>query len=280
MASDRTELEWMQEDASLLHHNISPNVHYIPASNVWMYKNKNSPIDAITCVQRFVSCALSLTIIGSIISEILLLINIYSNHHARIFFELSLIFLLIPLTLCSFALGLISHGSFPKIGQFKWLMFIPYINIPLALCCNAIYTDHISSFSAKMIALFDAIIVGFMSFPLYIINLSYLLDTTDSYSDISIYNRLQLAFSVVLFCKAPIDLILTIAERESESVSFVDECYRALAIFMVFFPYLSPHDECFVLPIFRCFQGNIEHYHEFADYTRTDHSILAVYVFI
>lgn len=78
-----------------------------------------------------------------------------------------------------------------------WLLYIPFINIPIFLCSKHPKIEFLGSLSAMLISCF-------MSYPLYIINLSYLFETYEitGFNNISIYNKLQLLFTLFTLCIA------------------------------------------------------------------------------
>ena len=72
----------------------------------------------------------------------------------------------------------------------------------------------------RVVGLADATLSGIMIFPLYIINLSFLLESTTTYEQISIYNIVQLSFSLLMFLKAPVTFFMASSEKDT---------YRTLA---------------------------------------------------
>eukprot|EP01084_Bolivina_argentea_P279195 477294_1 len=160
-------------------------------------------------IWRIISFILSYTIIWSIISEILLLINVYPNDH--IFFGLSLTFLIIPLMFVSFMFCIMA-GDFDAIPSVsRWLLFVPFINIPIGMSSTKLRKENDFYLSSTLL-IFESLLTGTMTFPLYIINLSYLLETVESYQNIEIYNILQLSFSILLFIKTPISYFMGVTE--------------------------------------------------------------------
>ena len=128
----------------------------------------------------------SYSMLISIFTDILLMIEIYSTSDYRFLF-LSILFTLIPLSFISFIICIISSSSakLPK---------LPILNIPIYL------TKSTNSDASSAISLFLSL---FMTFPLYIINISYMLEKINNYIDISIYNILQLSASLITLCIAP-----------------------------------------------------------------------------
>ena len=82
------------------------------------------------------------------------------------------------------------------------MFYIPIINIPLVKS-HSKASDEYNPDDIIGLAMFDSLLTGIVSFPLYIINLSYLCETVNSYDQISIYNIIQLIISILNFIKTP-----------------------------------------------------------------------------
>eukprot|EP01084_Bolivina_argentea_P135300 238443_1 len=86
---------------------------------------------------RIISSCLSYTIVWSIISEILLLVNVYSQTDPT-FFTISCIFLTVPIAMASCSLCVLSacpanNSQFPLMNSQNkccCIQYIPFINIP------------------------------------------------------------------------------------------------------------------------------------------------------
>ena len=83
-------------------------------------------------------------------------------------------------------------------------LFIPFINIPILLSTKSFPEAKAQVF----VTMLEVFITGAMTFPLYIINLSFLLETVESYEQISTYNIVSLSFSILLFIKTPITFFM------------------------------------------------------------------------
>merc|ERR1719433_2146318 len=83
-----------------------------------------------------------------------------------------------------------------------------------------------------------------MTFPLYIINLSYLLESIAGYEEISVFNYLQLILSVLNFCVNPIKFVQKVTDyREGdfgiEEWLSTSLCFMPLVLIEIihFFPF-------------------------------------------
>lgn len=153
----------------------------------FIYTKNISPRESSKCLRILYIIWDYLTSYSMLISlffDILLMIEIYSNNDYR-FLIFSIIFTLFPLCLVSFIIMIISNIK------------IPIINIAIYLSLS---TKNGNNNAAASISLFLSL---FMTFPLYVINLSYLLSNIVNYNQISIYNILQLSFSLFTMCLAP-----------------------------------------------------------------------------
>ena len=160
------------------------------------------------------SVLLSFTLLWTVIAELLLLIEIYSVNDIK-FFTLSCIFLFIPLSLISLIVleefGIKGHIMAESLVTkfectwWKYLFYIPVFNISLALASKSYLNEFDGVESATLIHLtsFETFLNGTMTFPLYIINLSYLCENISSYRDISIFNIISLLMAVINFIKVP-----------------------------------------------------------------------------
>eukprot|EP01083_Nonionella_stella_P154722 498935_1 len=144
---------------------------------------------------KTVSFLLSYSMIWSVISDILLITNIYYEHDTR-FFIASLVFFSIPLLIVSLGIVWLSNED-----GLPWYFYIPILNIP-AYVTSSIRQCQQTSFG---IGLF---LSGLMIYPLYIINLSFMLESYETYNEIPIYNILQCTFSLFTLCVSPFMNIL------------------------------------------------------------------------
>lgn len=180
---------------------VSTTCHFIARILLWIW--------------RITSSLLSYSLIYSVIAEILLLIEVYSHHDGK-FFALSCGFLIIPLLLVSFAMCF-GAGNFKGActsGDLftKCIGSIPVVNIAFM---NSVYAIGLApngvqnkwngpQYQQACLALFDSVLTSLMTFPLYIINLSFLLESVTSYNEISRFSIAQLAFSVLNMAWNPI----------------------------------------------------------------------------
>eukprot|EP01084_Bolivina_argentea_P098273 176624_1 len=184
---------------------------------------------------KIISFLLSYIIIWSIISEILLLIEVYSIGDIK-FFALSCVFLACPLLLASALLCLFGD----EVNVLGPLGYIPIINIPLSISCKA------ATVKPEAIVVVETLLVGTMTFPLYIINLSYLCELEKSYENISIYNIIPLILSVITFIKTPplsvVQWTLDQNPNADQTKLLLSSCLTFLPIVMVeiihFFPFI------------------------------------------
>ena len=180
-----------------------------------------------------ISFLLSYTIIWSVISEILTLVNVYAND--PIFFGLSLTFLILPLSLASVLVYLVGIDTIfieTQSKKVKRSLYIPILNVPIFLSLASFSDD---AANRAVVSTFEAFLSGTMTFPLYIINLSFLLETVRSYSinysinewksdeDISIYNLVSLCLSIIMFLKVPITFFI----NEGMFSGNIDHKYKA-----------------------------------------------------
>ena len=87
----------------------------------------------------------------------------------------------------------------------KILLSIPIINVPL------MFARPFDIISNSLIGLF---LCGFMTFPEYLINISYLLEISNDYRDISFFNILQIITALFVLCIAPFcNVLVVIANR-------------------------------------------------------------------
>merc|ERR550525_1618976 len=84
-----------------------------------------------------------------------------------------------------------------------------------------------------------------MTFPLYIINLSYLLESIAGYEEISVFNYLQLILSVLNFCVNPIKFVQKATLHDNKDFGIVEWlstslCFMPLVLIEIihFFPFL------------------------------------------
>merc|ERR550525_1017600 len=83
-----------------------------------------------------------------------------------------------------------------------------------------------------------------MTFPLYIINLSYLLESIAGYEEISVFNYLQLILSVLNFCVNPIKFVQKATLHDNKDFGIVEWlstslCFMPLVLIEIihFFPF-------------------------------------------
>eukprot|EP01084_Bolivina_argentea_P065997 120297_1 len=149
---------------------------------------------------KFIWNITSYIILWSIICEIILLSTVYV--HDKIFFILSLIFLILPIGITSVLTMIINAHN-----NRKCYLYIPILNVPLYTCFA---NDTNDNFQAKTM---DILLTGLMSFPLYIINLSYLLKYISHYNDIQMVNGIQIILSFMNLVINPIKFILAAYEE-------------------------------------------------------------------
>ena len=174
--------------------------------------------NSVRHIWRWIKFLASYSLLYSIISEILLLINIYSTD--PLFFGVSISFLIVPLLLVSLIPCMVDETKFdfniPR--NLRWCLYFPIINIPIVWSADAIQKNaHANANDKSLKSLLSGLLAGLMTFPLYIINLSYLLENSDSFDDISIFNYLQLLFSLINLTIAPIGMF---ADRLSSEFTF------------------------------------------------------------
>ena len=136
-------------------------------------EQENAPVSRRSChsrcakfCQSAISFLSSYTLIWSVISEILLLTEVYSDHDSR-FFVLSCTFLVVPLVIVSFFLCLYTARDLKHhVGRFHYIAYIPIINVAFSKSVLGISDDHNDKFNA---ALTDIFLTGTMTFPLYIL---------------------------------------------------------------------------------------------------------------
>eukprot|EP01084_Bolivina_argentea_P061598 112599_1 len=186
---------------------------------------------------EILSVFLSFLLPATIVSEILLLINIYSQSDT-IFFALSCLFLSIPLCTASFAIwfvALMQHGRMKmyRTLPYDWrlkLFYIPIINIPLYISYSKLAVLEIATGIETFLA-------GTMSFPLYIINISFLLETVSSYKAIPTFNLIQLTFSLISLTIAPMKYYVSKTyESYYKTYSLYEKIPVYLAVAFTFMP--------------------------------------------
>lgn len=144
------------------------------------------------------------SMLWSLISDILLIQHVYYYHETR-FYILSLIFLFVPLIIVSLRIMRVFWTEYYwfKIGS-DWhicdcfllsFFMTPILNIPTFLGCLVQAFPKLEIESRIMSFLLSSM----MTYPLYIINVAFLLETTDEYQNISIYNILQLLCSLLRY---------------------------------------------------------------------------------
>lgn len=181
-----------------------------------------------------ISFILSYTIIGSIISEILTLTKIYHNSDDPIFFGLSLVFVIFPLLFIS-CCGCVT-GATNESAELRNLpvfmhcfLFIPFINIPILLSTKSFPEAKAQVF----VTMLEVFITGTMTFPLYIINLSFLLENVESYDQISTCST----FSILLSIKTPVTFFMEFFEINNKDDRTVKNRIKAiLSIALTFGP--------------------------------------------
>ena len=152
-------------------------------------------------IWKIISFFLSYMIIWSIISEILVLRIYY--HSDEIFFILSLGFLILPLLAVS-CCACPYTNCFADKAPCRWYLCFPIINIPILNSLISLGKIEDEENGRMTVNFGNIFLTGFMTFPLYIINLSYLLENVNSYQDIPIPNLIQLVSSFVAIIINPI----------------------------------------------------------------------------
>ena len=167
--------------------------------------------ECLNYILRLINFFVSYSLIYSVVSEILLLINIYSTD--PLFFALSISFLIVPLLFGS--VGAWMLGQELKISrQWEWCLYCPIINIAIVWSAIAIQKNTTADKGFK--SMVSSFLAGLMTFPLYIINLSYLLENVDSFDDISIFNYAQLFFSFINLTITPIQMVADFLSHDFE----------------------------------------------------------------
>lgn len=167
------------------------------------------------CIIQIVQLLLPCMLIYTVISEILLLIKVYA-HHDGTFFALSCTFLIGPLCLISLPLSCLScaycntdgeeYNASPCGRMTCVPAFTPIINIILT---KWVMSEDSDGNGMHYVALLDTFLTGTMTFPLYIINLSFLLESVTVYDEISGFNILQLVCSVLSMGVTPIQYVMS-----------------------------------------------------------------------
>ena len=194
-------------------------------------------------IWTLISFLLSYTIIWSVISEILTLLNVYTND--PIFFGLSLPFLILPLSLASVLVYLVGIDTIfieTQSKKVKRSLYIPIWNVPIFLSLASFSDD---AANRAVVSTFEAFLSGTMTFPLYIINLSFLLENMSTYrinysinewksgEDISIYNLVSLCLSIFMFLKVPITFFIN---EGMFSGNIDNKCKAAMSVALTFGP--------------------------------------------
>ena len=170
-------------------------------------------------------------IIWSVAAEILLLINIYEL--GSIYFILSCTFLIGSLLITSIIICLVLYS------KGRYALLIPILNFPFSifLSTNLFANAAISNinFVAKQ-SVINLILTSFMIFPLYFVNIAYILDTNRSFADISTFNWMQLIASLVNICINPVIVIITRSNMEQNFDNICTSLKRNLTAFFAIVP--------------------------------------------
>ena len=159
------------------------------------------------------------SMIFSLITDILLIQNVYSNNDHQ-FFTLAVIVMVFPLIITSVY---ISYGTVwnkeskddknkafsQEITKLEYIdskiHLIPIFNIPYYLAFGSVRDS-----SDTRAALISMLLAATMTYPLYIINLSYLLEQrVSNYHDLSLYNIAQVITALIVLCVTPFTNLLT-----------------------------------------------------------------------
>eukprot|EP01084_Bolivina_argentea_P314858 545392_1 len=174
-------------------------------------------------LRQFIHFILSYSMLWTIISDILLMIQIYAKKDIR-FFILALVFSVGPLSIVS---GLICCCSNEyDVSRTHWklhssMYYIPCINIPSYAIIQ--FADEQWRLQQNAFSLF---LTAFMTYPLYLLNLSFMLEKCTTYQDISIYNGLQFMFSLISLISSPFMSMLNVAneiQKDYLIFSFLDK---------------------------------------------------------
>ena len=189
-------------------------------------------------IWTMIKFVISYSLIYSIISEVLLLINIYSSD--PLFFGLSISFLIIPLLFVSCMTCYWYHDDKNEFDEFpaSQLLYCPIINIAIFWSGLVVKENEVSGLK-WLGSMWSSVLAGLMTFPLYIINLSYLLENAQSFNDISIFNYIQLLFSLINLTITPIQTFVTgIVEpsKDDEHVGCLNKCKIYLLWTFYFYP--------------------------------------------
>eukprot|EP01084_Bolivina_argentea_P041853 77260_1 len=162
----------------------------------------------------------SYSMIFTLISDLLLICNVY-YHQDYAFFCLSIVFLSVPLLIVSVQICIANmmvttnkeNGpQLPSLANgkgkylYSCLLCVPVLNIPFAMVFDFDTTRNATKI------MIGVLLSAIMTYPLYIINLSFMLEQSNSYSDISVFNILQFGFSLFTLSVSPFFNLLTLGE--------------------------------------------------------------------
>lgn len=235
---------------------VSSNLHFYhttifyiecnPHCMTKLYYNDNNLLKLIKVLFKFVT---NYSMLISLIIDILLIIDVYSDDDT-IFFVVSIIAVCVPLCVSSIY---ICHAlvccrkkkdepspfsqQVTKLESIDAkLHLLPILNIPYYLGFG-----NVRDSSDTRAALISMLLQATMTYPLYLINLSYLLESKiENYHDISIFNYLQLLSSLIVLCVAPFTNLLTFLNESYLKVGLILSLRDKLISYMIIGFYIFP----------------------------------------
>ncbi|ETO23774.1 hypothetical protein RFI_13400 [Reticulomyxa filosa] len=171
----------------------TPKYVYVKTSRIKKLEERHKLIEWLKLCWKLTT---SYSMLVALVFDMMLIMDVY-QHHDKQFFGLALGFMLSPLAFLSALVCLCSKkfGNAPSRCD-----HIPILNVPRFLISDQSSAKH----------LFAMLLSGFMTYPLYIINLSFMLERTRNYQQISIYNKLQFLVSLFVLCVSPCSIFVEI----------------------------------------------------------------------
>ena len=172
----------------------TPITGYIDCNPDFSYQvfHKNRTIEILF---QLVCLVVNYSMLVSLVFDFFLIIEIYLNDDF-VFVFYSLFFICFTLLLFSILICIFSkRNETSPIFEQMWIVNIPYF----FTFGHKNYPD-----GPRLVGLFSVTMTALMNYPLYIINVSYILENCDTYADISLVNILQLISSIITLAITPL----------------------------------------------------------------------------
>ena len=191
------------------------------------------------------------SMLWALVTDMLLIINVYEKNDLW-FFSLAIVVVTIPILFISAMIIyytiddeyilLIPHDNNKCRYTFhKIMLYIPIFNIPYFF--TFISTNEI--IASQRASMLSMILSGCMTYPLYLINVAYILDSeVNEWDTISIYNVLQIGSTLLVLCVTPFLKFVgyvyeSYIEHNGLFMSLIDALYVYFWIGVLFTPIMA-----------------------------------------